>query len=161
MNIKNILVAVLSVVFATGCNRENINAQNMEDKLYVTIGGETCAVTMEENVGTQALVAALKTGNITYTADDYGNFEKVGPVGQSFPTADRQTTTSSGDLVLYGGDNICIFYGSNTWSYTRIGKFDNLSADEVRRFVKAGQGKVTVTLSLQPIYKNPTKKTSL
>ena len=151
MNIKNILVAVFAMALAAGCNRENINAQNMEDKLYVTIGTTTCAVTMEENVGTQALVAALKTGNITYTADDYGNFEKVGYVGQSFPTADHQITTSAGDLVLYNGNNICIFYGSNSWSYTRIGKFDNLLADEVRQFVKAGQGEVALTLSLQPI----------
>lgn len=123
----------------------------MEDKLYVTIGTTTCAVTMEDNVGTRALVAALQTDNITYTADDYGNFEKVGYVGQSFPTADHQITTSAGDLVLYNGNNICIFYGSNSWSYTRIGKLDNLLADEVRQFVKAGQGEVAITLSLQPI----------
>ena len=95
---------------------------------------------------------ALQTDNITYVAHDYGNFEKVGYVGQSFPTADHQTSTSAGDIVLYNGDNICIFYGSNSWSYTRIGKLDNLSADEVRRFVKAGEGEVAITLSLQPIY---------
>ena len=119
--------------------------------MYITIGEETHTVTMEDNVGTRALVAALQTDNITYVAHDYGNFEKVGYVGQSFPTADHQTTTSAGDLVLYNGDNICIFYGSNSWSYTRIGKFDNLSADEVRQFVKAGQGEVAITLSLQHI----------
>ena len=151
MNIKNILVAVFAMALAAGCNRENINAQIMNEKLYVTIGGETRTVTMEDNVGTRALVAALQTENITYLADDYGNFEKVGHVGQSFPTADHQITTSAGDLVLYNGNNICIFYGSNSWSYTRIGKFDNLSADEVCQFVKAGQGEVAITLSLQPI----------
>ena len=120
--------------------------------MYITIGEETHTVTMEDNVGTRALVAALQTDNITYPAHDYGNFEKVGYVGQSFPTADHQITTAAGDLVLYNGDNICIFYGSNSWSYTRIGKLDNLSADEVRRFVKAGEGEVAITLSLQPIY---------
>ena len=124
----------------------------MEETMYITIGEETHTVTMEDNVGTRALVAALQTDNITYVAHDYGNFEKVGYVGQSFPTADHQTTTSAGDLVLYNGDNICIFYGSNSWSYTRIGKLDILSADEVRRFVKAGEGEVAITLSLQPIY---------
>ena len=113
---------------------------------------ESFAQTMEDNVGTRALVAALQTDNLTYLAHDYGNFEKVGYVGQSFPTADHQTTTSAGDLVLYNGDNICIFYGSNSWSYTRIGKLDNLSADEVRRFVRAGEGEVSITLSLQPIH---------
>ena len=144
---------LLAAILITGClkNSETF-AQTMEETLYITIGEETHTVTMEDNVGTRALVAALQTDNITYMAHDYGNFEKVGYVGQSFPTADHQITTAAGDLVLYNGDNICIFYGSNSWSYTRIGKLDNLSADEVRRFVKAGEGEVAVTLSLQPIY---------
>ncbi len=137
----------------TGCSKNTETfAQTMEEIMYITIGEETHTITMEDNVGTRALVAALQTNNITYVAHDYGNFEKVGYVGQSFPTADHQITTAAGDLVLYNGDNICIFYGSNSWSYTRIGKLDNLSADEVRRFVKAGEGEVTITLSLQPIH---------
>lgn len=144
---------LLAAILITGCSKNNETfAQTMEETMYITIGEETHTVTMEDNVGTRALVAALQTDNITYLAHDYGNFEKVGHVGQSFPTADHQTTTAAGDLVLYNGDNICIFYGSNSWSYTRIGKLDNLSADEVRRFVKAGEGEVVVTLSLQPTY---------
>ena len=144
---------LFATLLITGCSKNSETfAQTMEETLYITIGEETHTVTMEDNVGTRALVAALHTGNITYVAHDYGNFEKVGYVGQSFPTADHQTTTSAGDLVLYNGDNICIFYGSNSWSYTRIGRLDNLSADEVRRFVKAGEGEVAITLSLQPIY---------
>lgn len=144
---------LFAAILITGCSKNSESfAQTMEEKMYITIGDETHTVTMEDNVGTRALVAALQTDNITYLAHDYGNFEKVGHVGQSFPTADHQTTTSAGDLVLYNGDNICIFYGSNSWSYTRIGKLDNLSADEVRRFVKAGEGEVNITLSLQSIH---------
>jgi hypothetical protein len=144
---------LLAAILITGCSKNSETfAQTMEETMYITIGEETHTVTMEDNVGTRALIAALHTDNITYVAHDYGNFEKVGYVGQSFPTADHQTTTAAGDLVLYNGDNICIFYGSNSWSYTRIGKLDNLSADEVRRFVKAGEGEVAITLSLQPIY---------
>ena len=146
------LLTSLTVVLLCGCTKENITAQTMTEKLYVTIGEETRSVTMEDNVGTQALVAALQAENITYEAHDYGNFEKVGALGQSFPTADHQVTTSAGDIVLYNGNNICIFYGSNSWSYTRIGKLDGMSAEDVRRFVNAGGGNVTVTLSLQPIY---------
>ncbi len=143
----------MAALLITGCSKDNGTfAQTMEQTLYITIGGETHTVTMEDNVGTRALVAALQTDNITYYARDYGNFEKVGYIGQSFPTADHQTTTSAGDMVLYNGDNICIFYGSNSWSYTRIGKLDGMTAEEVRRFVKAGEGEVTITLSLQPIY---------
>jgi hypothetical protein len=148
---KKILVISCTVLLC-GCTKENTIAQTLDEKLYVTIGGVTRTVTMEDNVCTRALMAALQTGIITYTAHDYGNFEKVGDVGQTFPTDDRQTTTSAGDLVLYNGDNICIFYGSNSWSYTRIGKLDGLSADEVRQFVKAGEGEVSITLSLKPVH---------
>ena len=144
---------LLAAILITGCTKNSETfAQTMEQKMYITIGEETHTVTMEDNVGTRALIAALQIENIDYIAHDYGNFEKVGYIGQSFPTDNHQITTSAGDLVLYGGDNICIFYGSNSWSYTRIGKLDGLSADEVRRFVKAGEGEVNITLSLQPIY---------
>ncbi len=144
---------LLAAILITGCTKNSETfAQTMEQKMYITIGEETHTVTMEDNVGTRALVAALQTENIVYIAHDYGNFEKVGYIGQSFPTDNHQITTSAGDLVLYGGDNICIFYGSNSWSYTRIGKLDGLSADEVRRFVKAGEGEVNITLSLQPLF---------
>lgn len=146
------LLICLAVVILCGCTKENITAQTMTEKLYVTIGEETRSVTMEDNVGTRALVAALQAENITYEAHDYGNFEKVGDLGQSFPTADHQVTTSAGDIVLYNGNNICIFYGSNSWSYTRIGKLDGMSAEDVRRFVNAGGGNVMITLSLQPIH---------
>ena len=141
----------IAVILFYGCRKEEkVNAQTMTQKLYVTIGTETRSVTMEDNVGTQALVAALENADITYVAHDYGNFEKVGYIGQSFPTTDHQLTTSAGDLVLYNGDNICIFYGSNSWSYTFIGHLDGMSADEVRQFVNAGGGDVSITLSLHP-----------
>ena len=144
---------LLAAILITGCSKNSESfAQTMEEKMYITIGDETHCITMEDNVGTRALVAALQTENIVYIAHDYGNFEKVGYVGQSFPTDNHQIATSAGDLVLYNGDNICIFYGSNSWSYTRIGKLDNLSAEEVRQFVKAGGGEVSITLSLQPVY---------
>ena len=159
---KKAALLMMAAMTLTGCTKgDNSMGETLVEKLYVTIGEVTHSVTLEDNVATRSMVAALRTGDITYTAHDYGGFEKVGAPGQSFPSDDHRIGTSAGDLVLYEGDNVCIFYGSNSWSYTRIGKFDNLSADEVRRFVKAGQGKVTVTLSLQPIYKNPTKKTSL
>ena len=102
---------LIAALLITGCSKNTEIAQTMEETMYITIGEETHTVTMEDNVGTRALIAALQMDNITYVAHDYGNFEKVGYVGQSFPTADHQTSTSAGDLVLYNGDNICIFYG--------------------------------------------------
>jgi hypothetical protein len=123
----------------------------MEQKLYLTINGVTHTATMVENSSTQALVEALTKANIVYEAHDYGNFEKVGALGQSFPQNNEQITTTAGDLILYTGNNLCIYYGTNSWSFTRIGKLDDMSQAEIKKWVNAGEGNVQVTLSLQPL----------
>ena len=106
------------------------------------------AATLVDNSSTQALVAALQTADIVYEAHDYGNFEKVGPLGQSFPQNNEDITTTAGDLILYQGSNLCIYYATNTWDFTRIGHIDGATSDNIRAFVNAGGGNVTVTLSL-------------
>ena len=120
----------------------------MTDKIQLTISGITLPVLIEDNVATRALVAALREGSITYTARDYGGFEKVGALGRSLPTSDTDITTQAGDVILYNGDNIVLFYGSNSWSYTRLGKIQYKSLDELKSFLKAGGGTISVTLSL-------------
>ena len=122
--------------------------QKMTDKIQLTISGTTLPVIIEDNVATRALVAALREGAITYTARDYGGFEKVGALGRSLPTSDTDITTQAGDVILYNGDNIVLFYGSNSWSYTRLGKIQYKSLDELKSFLKAGGGTISVTLSL-------------
>ena len=122
--------------------------QKMTDKIQLTISGTTLPVLIEDNVATRALVAALREGSITYTARDYGGFEKVGALGRSLPTSDTDITTQAGDVILYNGDNIVLFYGSNSWSYTRLGKIQYKTLDELKSFLKAGGGTISVTLSL-------------
>ena len=122
--------------------------QKMTDKIQLTISGTTLTVLIEDNVATRALVAALREGSITYTARDYGGFEKVGALGRSLPTSDTDITTQAGDVILYNGDNIVLFYGSNSWSYTRLGKIQYKTLDELKSFLKAGGGNISVTLSL-------------
>ena len=122
--------------------------QKMTDKIQLTIYGTTLPVLIEDNVATRALVAALREGSITYTARDYGGFEKVGALGRSLPTSDTDITTQAGDVILYNGDNIVLFYGSNSWSYTRLGKIQYKTLDELKSFLKAGGGTISVTLSL-------------
>ena len=122
--------------------------QKMTDKIQLTISGTTLPVLIEDNVATRALVAALREGSITYTARDYGGFEKVGALGRSLPTSDTDITTQAGDVILYNGDNIVLFYGSNSWSYTRLGKIQYKTLDELKSFLKAGGGNISVTLSL-------------
>ena len=105
-------------------------------------------VKIVDNVATRALVDTLRGSAITYEASDYGGFEKVGALGRSLPTADSQMQTQAGDVVLYNGNQIVLFYGSNSWSYTRIGRMEYGTLDALKSFLKAGQGKITVTLSV-------------
>ena len=116
--------------------------------MYITIGGQTLTATLNDNSSARALYAALQQSPITYEAHDYGNFEKVGDLGQSFPQNNEYITTEPGDLILYQGDNLCIYYDTNSWNFTRIGRIDNATQAAVKEFVKAGGGNVTITLSV-------------
>lgn len=130
-----------------GGNNGN-NDTSMPSEIKITVSGKSLPVKIEDNAATKALVAALRESSITYEAEDYGGFEKVGALGRSLPTSNAQITTQPGDVILYSGNQIVLFYGSNTWSYTRIGKMEYGNLDELKTFLKAGQGKISVTLSL-------------
>ena len=131
----------------TGGNNGN-NDTSMPTEIKITVSGKSLPVKIEDNAATKALVAALRESSITYEADDYGGFEKVGALGRSLPTSNSQINTQPGDVILYSGNQIVLFYGSNSWSYTRIGKMEYGTLDELKSFLKAGQGKISVTLSL-------------
>ena len=120
----------------------------MSETIKIIVSGKTLSVKIEDNEATKALVAALSEASITYEANDYGGFEKVGLLGRTLPTSDTQITTQAGDVILYSGNQIVLFYGSNTWSYTRLGKIQYESLDELKSFLKAGDGNISVTLSL-------------
>ena len=128
---------------------QTIKEENMTEKLYITIGNQTLPVTLVKNNATEALMAALAANPITYEADDYGGFEKVGALGMSLPTNNQQLTTQAGDVILYSGNQIVLFYGSNSWSYTRLGRIEYESLEQLKSFLKAGQGRVSVTLSAE------------
>lgn len=121
---------------------ETIMQQNT---FYVSVGEKVFSATFADNSGAQALKELLADGDITIRMSDYGGFEKVGSLGQSLPTENSQTTTQAGDIVLYQGSQIVIFYGSNSWSYTRLGKIDDLAGWQEA----LGNGDVAVTLSMQ------------
>ena len=146
---RQILFFFLTAMLLTCCSKDNdVTAQTMTQKIFITIDEKTMPVTLQDNEATRTLVAALSQADITYVARDYGGFEKVGALGQSLPASDTQTTTQAGDVVLYNGNQVVIFYGSNSWSYTRLGRIDYSSQTELEAFLNAGQGNVTVTLSL-------------
>ena len=142
------ILSFLAVVLFCCCSTDNeVKAQTTMDKMYITIGGQTQSITLVDNDATHELVAALQNAPITITLND-NNFEIWGALGRSLTTKNEQITVQPGDIVLYNGSNICIFYDSNSWSYTRIGKIDGLSESELRTFLKAGESNISVTLSL-------------
>ena len=116
--------------------------------MYMYIGGGRVEVTLAANGATAALTALLRQGDIVYTADDYGGFEQVGALGHSLPESNSRIDARPGDVMLYQGNQIVVFYGSNSWSYTPVGRIQGLSAAELEAFLGAGQGEVQIRLSL-------------
>ena len=96
-------------------------------KMNIQIGEQTFTASLENNTAVRELAEMMKSGPVVIHMEDYSGFEKVGSLGRSLTASDRQTTTNPGDIVLYNGNKIVMFYGSNSWSYTRIGKIDNLT----------------------------------
>ena len=124
---------------------QQVEEENSEMQMNVQVGGSTFTATLEENEAVDAMVEMMEQGPVTIQMSDYSGFEKVGPLGTSLPTSNQQTTTQAGDIVLYQGNQIVMFYGSNSWSYTRLGHIDDLTGWEEA----LGSGDVTVTFSLE------------
>ena len=117
-----------------------------QTKVLLKVGGNSMTATLTGNEATRELTNLLEQGDITIHMSDYGGFEKVGALPQSFPTSNTQITTVPGDIMLYQGNQMVIFYGSNSWSYTRLGKIDGATTSNLRQFL--GNGDITLTLSL-------------
>ena len=88
----------------------------------------------------------LEQGELTILMEDYGGFEKVGPLGQTLTRSDSQITAVCGDVILYQGNQITIYYGTNSWNFTRLAKIDQ--PEDLAQ--KLGEGSVEVTFSLEP-----------
>ena len=128
---------------------ENDDIQKEITTMYVMINGNKLEVTLTKNSSVDALVDILRQGDIIYTADDYGGFEKVGNIGHTLPRNDTQINTEAGDVILYQGTQLCLYYGNNSWSFTRIGKINGYSTNELRTLLGAGNGSTEVRLSLK------------
>ena len=124
-------------------------ADEKEDsmELKLQIGDTPVAVAWEENESVDALRKLAAEEPLTISLSMYGGFEQVGSLGQSLPRSDAQTSTSAGDIVLYAGNQIVIFYGSNSWAYTRLGHVTDRDAADMEALL--GQGDVSITLSLE------------
>ena len=123
---------------------ENEEYSNMKIKLE--INNYELTATLVDNSSTQALIEKLKESDITIYMNDYANMEKVGQLDFSLPRNDQNITTESGDLILYQGNNFVIYYDTNNWSLTKLGKIDNIDKQQLKNIL--GSGSVVVTLSL-------------
>lgn len=121
-------------------------AEREETMIYAHIGERTLTIRPENNSSAEAFAALLAEGDITVDMRDYGGFEKVGSLGTSLVTNDERITTEPGDVILYQGNQITIYYDVNTWSFTRLGRVQDLTADELREVL--GDGDPTVIFSL-------------
>ena len=120
-----------------------------KNKIKLTVNGKSFTATLEENSSAEALRQLLEKGDLNIRMSDYGNMEKVGSLGTSLPRNDRQTTTRSGDLILYLGNSFVIYYDTNSWNFTRLGRLDGVSTRQEVLELLGGKGDVTVHLSVK------------
>ena len=124
---------------------ETSGEEETMNTIRLFIGEEELPVKWEDNESVDALRELAKEHPLRVQMSMYGGFEQVGALGTELPRNDVQTTTSAGDIVLYSGNQIVMFYGSNSWAYTRLGKVTDMSADEMSELL--GNGDVMITLS--------------
>ena len=142
---------------------DNVNVDY--NTMNLKVNNSTMKVKLSDNAATKALVERLKEGTITYNAYDYGGFEKVGALGFSLPSNDTYITTEPGDIMLYTSNQLCIFFDSNSWEYTPIGKIEGMTKQQLKDAF--GTGEVSITLSLDnstsvaSISANQTKSNSI
>ena len=122
----------------------NETESEAEMKMNVQIGSASFTATLEDNAAVRELIDMMREAPVSIDMSDYSGFEKVGSLGRSLTTDNHQTTTTAGDIVLYNGDQIVMFYGTNSWSYTRLGRIDDLTGWEDA----LGTGSITAVFTL-------------
>ena len=109
-------------------------------------GSHTLTATLADNSSATAFYQLLGKAPVTIEMHDYGNFEKVGSLGTSLPRNDTQITTEAGDIILYQGNQITIYYDRNSWNFTRLGKVDGVTQTELKQIL--GKGDVTAVFEI-------------
>ena len=114
--------------------------------LNIAVNGTNIQVKLYENSSAVAVKELLRKGPLTIHMKDYANMEKFGSFGMQLPTNDEHITTEAGDVILSEGNLLVIYYAPNTWTFTRLGKVQNLSEEKIKKVL--GKGSITVTLTI-------------
>jgi len=117
-----------------------------DNQIRVTVGSSSFIVNLEDNETAKALREMLADEDLTISASNYGGFEKVCQLGKTLPREDKQITTEAGDVMLYSGNQIVFFYGTNSWSYTRIGKVEASSIEELESVLSGSETEVILSI---------------
>lgn len=139
------LTTTLDTVITTDSTekpKENVEMNNF----YIKANDTVLTAKFADNSSAAAFKELLEKGDLTLALSDYGSFEKVGYIGHTLPRNDEQITTAPGDIILYQGNQITIYYDTNSWSFTRLGKIENTTKNELLSAL--GNGDVTVTFSI-------------
>ena len=126
---------------------EQTTEETPEKMLQLKIADTVVEVAWEDNESVEELRKLCEEEPLTIQLSMYGGFEQVGEIGTSLPRNDVQTTTEAGDIVLYSGDRIVVFYGSNSWAYTRLGHITDQDEEGMTQLL--GNGDVTITVSME------------
>ncbi len=139
-----------SNIYTNDIGNETINNEKEDysmSEIIIKVNGKELNVKLENNTSATAFAQKLKDGDITINANDYANFEKVGSLGFDLITNDENIKAKAGDLILYQGNQITLYYDTNSWYFTKLGKVQNISKNELKSIL--GDGDVILTFSLK------------
>ncbi|MBQ6456691.1 MAG: hypothetical protein IJJ31_06210 [Mogibacterium sp.] len=159
-----IMLAAALVVLASGCAgskepqvqgapeetqlTDNNEEESGKTEMTLKINDEEVTVKWEDNGSVRALADLAAEGPVTVETSLYGGFEQVGGLGTALPSNDVDTAAVSGDIMLYSGNKIVVFFGTNSWAYTRLGHIEGRSEDELRNMLGGGNAVLTITSEL-------------
>ena len=148
-----LLISIFITSSACALNTANANADKGETsdmKIWIQItsesGSHKLSATLVDNSSATAFYNLLKKAPVTIKMSDYNNFEKYGAIGTSLPRNDTQITTTAGDIILYQGNQIAVYYDTNSWNFTLLGKVDGVTQAELKKIL--GKGNVTAVFSV-------------
>lgn len=139
-------VFIAGILGGNSDTSEMVEQEIEKMQIEIQIGDKTMYAELENNDTTTELVERLEADELVMSASNYGGFEKVCSIGQSITRDDEQITTAPGDIMLYSGNQIVIFYDSNSWAYTPVGHID-ASADELEEFLSGDEDEVIIRLA--------------
>lgn len=130
-----------------------------QEQIDLSVNGTHFTVSLTDNPATEALLRHLRQGEVRVETSRYGGFEQVEALPWSLPAVNSQTTAAPGDVILYNGNQLVVFFGSNSWNYTRLGRIENASPSALRRALDVPSCRIILSLSkttgIHGIRKNP------